>query len=522
MNLKDLTKEEKKEALNLFKIATIDNTIKKGLSGDRLITLINHILPVKVSTKVICNNEDHISQLDYLIDVLINRPSLVILWANRGGSKTYLTALINWLESLIYKNRGAAILGGSGDQSKLAYEAMNDFWKIGSNGNEHRPLEKKYLKKLPLQQETEYINGSHVKIQMASETSVRGSHQQVLNLDEIDVMKDYILESALSQPQAKSGLSAMTHISSTNHVMNGNMDTHIERARSNPNAKIFRWCIWDCLESCIDYSCSTCPLIRFCPGEQMKQADGYYKIVDFLDKLRVHSLYTIHVEWFCDKIGSPDLVYKDELDEDIHFIDQSFTISKMVYLSMDWGGAHPFVIGVYQDFTDTPLNAWVRVDEIHSHDVDEKYKKMGENIKITDNQHMIREAKKRPWWDYIEIMVCDPSRTDLISEWNTVGIRAIKADNRVDIGISKVKGALKPTIGKPKIYFNKQKCPAIFREFHSYKVNKKGVIIKENDHCMDELRYFVMYKVNPINKDSKGEANIIKSGLAERMNQLNM
>jgi hypothetical protein len=837
----DLTEKEQEALLNIKKYAAlryyIANGIKSIESVERLIKY--QIIPVKASTQRMCNNENHCSQFHYLSEMLLNTFSHTITWANRGGSKTYFLALINWLKSLILPNRECVILGASKEQSLRAYNAMSTFWNIGSYDGFGKPLEADYLDGESLKEHTKYKNKSEVYILAASQKSVSGPHPQSLNLDEVDEMDDGVLEQALSQPQEKNGIPSQLTMSSTNHVAFGNMEMHLERARANENSKIFQWCydaetealtrggwkkisklkkndeiislnpnenqiewakiirlhsydhngemihfygnrvdvmvtpehkmfakinnndwglvradelikkkqfkfyrggnwagrnddkiiinnvayrtkdflelsgyiisegcvsqkyknvvrisqkdrrciikirncikrmglryreyidkykndfqirdsnlykyflklgksidkyvpeeikslspklikifldafalgdgsdekpeynfgmvrriyytsskrlasdlgelilktgkfpsyfvrdneksnnpcyriretkskttrfykdkggmqfkkinysgnvscpeleknhvllikrngrcswqgncVWETLEACTDYECSTCPLSSFCPGKQMKNATGYYKIKDFLTKLETLSMFTIQVQWFCNKVGAPDLVYKDEFDPDIHLLSNiNFNPEKPVHLSIDWGGTHPFALGVYQDYRDTMLDAWVKVDEIYESNA--------------DNQHIIKIAKAREWWNYIDPsgMICDPSRSDLRKEWgaDTVGVRTKGANNSVDIGLSKVKGALKPVIGRPMIYIS-NKCQNTIREFSAYKLNKKGKPIQENDHAMDEMRYFIIEKVNPIQKKSNKKPIVFKSDTYSKMN----
>lgn len=501
-----LTEPEKRALESIENYAILNYYLKTGIKSiDEISDLIKYqILPVQVSTKRMCDNENHCSQFHYLSEMLLNTFPHVITWANRGGSKTYFLALVNWLKSMIYKDRECVILGASKEQSTRAYDAMSAFWQIGSYDGFDKPLADEYLDGEALKEHTRYKNGSMVYILSASMKSVSGPHPQSLNLDEVDEMDYDVLEQALSQPQEKFDIPSQVTMSSTNHVSFGNMDTHLERAATNPNSRIFQWCIWECLEACTDYECSTCQLSPFCPGEQIKQATGYYKIKDFLTKLETLSAHTVQVQWFCNKIGSPDLVYRDEFNADIHLLTVDFNPSKQVHLSIDWGGTHPFALGVYQDYTDTKLDAWVKVDEIYESN--------------TSNPHIIEIAKGRPWWNYIDRsgMVCDPSRSDLRREWQAAGVSTKGANNSVEIGISRVRGALKPVLGRPKIYIS-NKCHNHIRESSAYKLNKKGIPIQENDHAMDEFRYFVIEKVNPIEKKSNKKPTMTKSKMYSAM-----
>jgi hypothetical protein len=475
---------------------------KKGINTKIAVDeLTEYVLPVKLSTKRICNNHDHCSQYHYFCEMMTNHYPVVINWANRAGSKTYLLAMINWLKSISNKGFESVILGASLEQSKRAYDAMRKFWNIGNSEAERQPLINEFCIKEPMQESTFYKNGSLNQILAASDKSARGPHPNLLNLDEIDAMDSDILETALSQPQEKNGIPSQVYISSTNHVMGGNMDAQIEKLKAdNPEGRIFKWCIWDCLEAC-DGKCTSCKLSlsNLCPGKQMTKATGYYKIKDFIQKLRTLSLFTVETEWLCTKIGHPDMIYGHEL-KDSHYIDINYDPSRVVWLSIDWGGTNPFSVGVWQDFRNTNLRAWVRVDEIHEAN--------------TTTPKVIEKALKRPWANMVAGAVYDPSgaeqarqfRESFKSALTGGGLAMYPADNRKDVGIEAVKGALSPVLGDPMMYFSKR-CNDSRREMFGYKKNSKsGRPIEVDDHGPDEIRYFTMWKINPPVKKSRSQA----------------
>lgn len=57
-------------------------------------------------------------------------------------------------------------------------------------------------------------------------------------------------------------------------------------------------------------------------------------------------------------------------------------------------------------------------------------------------------------------------------------------------GISKVKSYLKNVSGKTRLFIFKS-CTNMIREFKSYRWNGADAPIKKDDHCMDELRYYI-------------------------------
>ena len=90
----------------------------------------------------------------------------------------------------------------------------------------------------------------------------------------------------------------------------------------------------------------------------------------------------------------------------------------------------------------------------------------------------------------IEAVIVDPSAASFIQCIRRKGrFTVIPAKNDVVDGIRQVSDALK----QRKIYFSPE-CKDTLREFSLYKWDDKAVRDaprKENDHAMDDLRYFV-------------------------------
>ncbi len=66
-------------------------------------------------------------------------------------------------------------------------------------------------------------------------------------------------------------------------------------------------------------------------------------------------------------------------------------------------------------------------------------------------------------------------------------------------GIQRVKGYLKQGNNQPNLYiFNT--CPQLISEFKSYSFSSNDTPIKRDDHCLDNLRYFIMSRPSPPQK----------------------
>ncbi len=148
------------------------------------------------------------------------------------------------------------------------------------------------------------------------------------------------------------------------------------------------------------------------------------------------------------------------------------------YLSCDYGTVNPFSLGLWGKGDD----AWYRVDEFYHSSRDE-------GVQLTDEEYY-KNLKKLVSGKKIEALVIDPSAASFIQTVNRHGeFRVIKANNDVLSGINRVCEALK----NDEIFFAPH-CSGTLKEFSLYSWDnsiKKDAPKKENDHAMDDIRYFV-------------------------------
>ena len=436
-----------------------------------------------MGTKKICHQHDHVPQFRPVSDVLRDILRHYVIWSGRSGSKTFLYGGLNsWVKSCSKPRYETRILGGSKDQSLLSYEAMKIF------RDETDPDNSRLIKDI-LQSRADFVNKSKVSILTASMTAVRGPHPQALLLDEVDEIDNEVYEAALSQPLSKYGHKAVLGMFSTNHNVMGQMDKALANAKDKGHA-IYKYCVWEVLESCRDYSCSTCKLSSLCPGKQMKEADGYYTIEDFVGILETLSMSMLSRDWLGIKVGLGDTVYEQE------WIDKDYPEGHIVHiplrqvpvvLHVDFGGVAPFAVGVWQEAPEEfgGKGTWILVTELYMQSATES----------TTNAQVIAKALTMPWAKLVREIIPDNSRPDSIQEWREAfphaKITIVTKD--VDGMIEKVKSALKPVLGKPKILINAM-CKWWRLEVLQYAV-KNDKPVDKNNHQMDGTGYFALAKL---------------------------
>lgn len=148
------------------------------------------------------------------------------------------------------------------------------------------------------------------------------------------------------------------------------------------------------------------------------------------------------------------------------------------YISCDYGTVNPTSMGLWG----LKDSVWYRLDEYY-------YSARQTGRQLTDEEHysgLKRLAGNLP----IEAVICDPSAASFITVVRRHGkFRVIPAKNSVIDGIRHVADALKG--GKIAI------CPCCkdaVREFGLYRWDDHAgcdAVKKDNDHAMDDIRYFV-------------------------------
>ena len=147
-------------------------------------------------------------------------------------------------------------------------------------------------------------------------------------------------------------------------------------------------------------------------------------------------------------------------------------------ISCDYGTVNPFSLGLWGLFE----GVWYRCDEYYFASRTEGYHK-------TDSEYYEELLKLADGRD-IEKIIVDPSAASFIECIRRGGkFRVIPAKNNVLDGIRKVSEALR----EGRIYIS-PRCINTLKEFSMYRWDnstQKDSVKKENDHAMDDIRYFV-------------------------------
>ena len=175
------------------------------------------------------------------------------------------------------------------------------------------------------------------------------------------------------------------------------------------------------------------------------------------------------------------LVY-DMFDRKKHVVDVLPAPSpKGAYVACDFGTQNATVFLLFQMQSDT--GTWIATREYYYSGREQKRQKtVGEYV--ADLKRWLNGTKP-------EKVIVDPSALPLITELKQNGLPIQAANNDVLSGILDVQTMLQT--GRLKIY---RECKRTIQEFgvYAWDPDREDVVIKENDHCMDSIRYFVRTK----------------------------
>jgi hypothetical protein len=217
------------------------------------------VLGIRVPRRAFVDN--HASPFDYLCwsffgalrPPTADDPADCVVWACRGGGKTFLGAVATLLDLVYRPGIEIRVLGGSMDQSKRMYAHLRRLLDPGA-----RPGLAALVRGRPTERRVVMKNGAEVELLSQSQTSVRGTRVQKLRCDEVDLFDPEVFEAAqLTTRSATLTLEggARAHVRgsieclSTMHLSHGVMRRLVQEAREG-RRRLFRWSVVDVLEHC--------------------------------------------------------------------------------------------------------------------------------------------------------------------------------------------------------------------------------------------------------------------------------
>ncbi len=399
----------------------------------------------------------------------------IIVWANRGGGKTQLGAIASLLECVFLSDCRVRILGGSEEQSQRMYEYLTEAIERGYSSFLNGRIAGKGCR---------FVNGADVQVLAQSDRSVRGQHVQRLRCDEVDLFDPEVWQAAQFVTQSRSGIAARLEAFSTMHRPYGLMQELIQSAPKN-QMRLFRWCLWEVIEACVDRNCSQCVLWSDCLG-RAKQAAGYYRIDDAIAQKRRSSEAAWQSEMLCRVPNRQDVVFT-EFHPARHVREILYDANLPLFRTIDFGFSNPLAC------------LFIQVD------AEEKVYVLDEHLKsrttLTEHARLIRQQYPYP----VTMTYCDPAGrqqneitgTSPVTELKALGIETQSRPSHILDGIELIRGFLAPALGRARLFIS-PKCEHLIRAFQGlhYQRQSSGRLAElpekdgVHDHVIDALRYF--------------------------------
>ncbi|MBL0871497.1 MAG: hypothetical protein IBJ18_13065, partial [Phycisphaerales bacterium] len=270
-----------------------------------------------------------------------------VVWANRGGGKTFLSAVATMLDLVFKPGIEVRTLGGSLEQSRRMHEHLRTLFEKPSLSGlvGERGVTDKRLK---------LLNRSRAEVLSQSQASVRGTRVQKVRCDEVELFDPEVWAAAqlVTRSMACAGpwgsvvrgsveaLSTMhrpmglmwnvVQEASTTRGLSGGALVMGENANVNVNMSedekhrrrvLFRWGVVDALEHCDESrECARCGLNDECAGRAKTRGvdeAGHVHIDDALRAKARVSLAQWESEMLCFRPSRSDTVYP-EFDVAVH------------------------------------------------------------------------------------------------------------------------------------------------------------------------------------------------------------
>lgn len=457
---------------------------------------VREVVGVELSSGALV--EGHDAPLDYLAHAFFEEssPRDCVVWANRGGGKTFLGAVASVLDMVCKPGVQIRVLAGSLAQGGRMHAHLREMFE--------RPALKGLVSGRATEKRIRLINGSCVELLAQSQAAVRGTRVQKIRCDEVELFDPEVWEAAQLATRSRCVtlsdgstlvVRGAVEALSTMHRPSGLMQRIVDESRG-PRAtrRLFRWGVLDVLGDCRAHpACasesSVCALGADCGGRaRSRRAFGHLELDDVLTMRGRVSRATWDAEMLCQGPSRSDAVLP-EFDPRIHVVGGAPWEGREARWigGMDFGIRAPTV--VVWGVEDVNGSLWI---------VDERVK-----TGLVLEQHA-RAIMHGPWPELAWVGV-DPAggarslqtgRTD-IAELRRLGLRVRSARSNVSEGLERIRARLAPADGMGPRVFIHERCTELIRSLGNYHFDpsRPGSCdpVKDGfDHAVDALRYMVV------------------------------
>lgn len=502
-------------------------------NDDELHTWLIHELGINIPRTKVC--EEHDAPFSFIADLFFERTEAALGVANRGGAKTFMVAVLHWLNSRFKPGCESCTFGAVENQSYRAYSHLKG-WIYDDDGNKRPDVIS------TLQKETMFRNGSKIEVLGSTPEQVNGPHPQKAHADEIELMRDDTWQE--SRNMTISGKTRDGKIiipqdiaTSTRKGPNGRVQQLIDEIELavaqgyKPPRKLYMWCIKETAakvkncrmapENANLADCFKCPCNKIrkgswddendprrgqprllqdvCNGDFYKSG-GWQPYQDIVKQFSENDRETFEAQVLCQK---PEMKWHYVPNwNDAHHCIRGFVpdpYNGPIFMAVDWGGTNPHAINWYQllryevevltwDQPESGPPSTKRLKEGTLVCFDEIYVAEIGNDKLADL--VIQKEKKYEttfgFWRVFE-RYADPQGKAARMDWKEKNLRTTWHTTReFEEHIKDVKNIFEDDL----FFVDGDKCQMFVKEIKAWRRDEKtGQQIDVFNHCMSEFRY---------------------------------
>lgn len=467
--------------------------------------------------------EGHRAPFEFLADLFFERVTAAVAVANRGGSKTFISALLHHLNSKFKRMCESASVGAVETQALRAYENLKFLLK--REANVQVPEDNPDVAS-SIQRETRYKNDSRVEVLVGTINGVNGPHPQKVHADEVELMDPVVFDESRNMSSSKHGIKAQDWITSTRKRAHGPMQAildDIARAQEQgvaPPYEPYFWCIFETaanVPNCGD-GCGCHDVVKgkwedgkprrfsdVCQG-RLKRSQGWIPLYDVHKTFRTVSRPVWEAQQECKKPSTEGLVFAN-LDKDLHGVKWYIPDMSKGYIALgvDFGGSNPFGINWYHVLKE-PVLAY----GIHQQQGEEPTKEIPAGARVCfdevykaeiGNQDAATLVKKREavWSRVVPdfrvvYRFADPQAKAARIDWAVLGL---KTQWYADRDVKEQIKTCNDLIDDDLFYADILRCKMFWEESEQYHypdkragfVDDPEIPVDDFNHCMSDFRY---------------------------------
>jgi hypothetical protein len=498
-------------------------------NDDELHEWLKFELGIDVPRVAVC--ADHQTPFEFLADLYFERIDAALGVANRGGSKTFLIAVLHWLNSRFKPGCESATFGAIEAQSFRAYAHLKN-WIYDERGQKKPEIIGSLMR------ETLFTNGSKIEVLGSTPEAVNGPHPQKAHADEIELMRDDTWRESRNMTVSKTlkdgrVLIPQDILTSTRKGPSGRVQQLIDEIESavsqgyKPPRKLYMWCLKETakqmpncrvarpdLPEAFKCPCQTIrkgewedgsprTLDQVCNGD-FHRSRGWQPFGDIVKHFSENDRNTFEVQQLCAK---PEMsfhyvpTWRDEKHLIRNFLPDP--ANGPIFMAVDWGGTNPHAVNWYQLLRhEVNVEGWVQPEDGQKRNMtrlkegtlvcfDEIYiaeignEKLGQMVKEREAYWAARTGK--PWSPFERY--ADPQGKAARMDWKAMGLRTTWHTTReFEEHIKAIRAMVEDDLFR----VAGDVCKKFVWEIKQWRVDERtGNQLDENNHAMSNFRYAV-------------------------------